>query len=80
MRKECLTVGSGALLIGYWTALSKPENVYGEDFGIRRCKKPRSACRARAAHGRGVTDGCGGGVAGTPEQADEMTVIVARFR
>jgi len=51
-----------------------------KNLGFAGCKKPRSACRVRAAHGRGVTDGCGGGVGGTPEQADDMTVIVARLR
>src|SRR5882672_2838768 len=76
-----LTVGSGALLIGYSDGLIEPENVYGEEFGIRRLQE--AAVRLQGAAPLMVAESLMAAVeewAGTPEQADDMTVIVARLR
>jgi sigma-B regulation protein RsbU (phosphoserine phosphatase) len=70
-----------SLLVGYSDGLVEPENVYGEEFGIRRLQQA-------AVHVQGATPRVVAGSlmtaaeewAGTPEQADDMTVIVARFR
>jgi sigma-B regulation protein RsbU (phosphoserine phosphatase) len=76
-----LTVGSGALLIGYSDGLIEPENVYGEEFGIRRLQE--AAVRLQGAAPLMVAESLMAAAeewAGTPEQADDMTVIVARLR
>jgi phosphoserine phosphatase RsbU/P len=70
-----------ALLIGYSDGLIEPENVYGEEFGIPRLEQ--AAVRVHARSPREVCDSLMASVeewAGTPEQADDMTVIVARLR
>ncbi len=76
-----LTVPSGALLVGYSDGLIEPENVYGEEFGIRRLQD--AATRVQSAHPGMVAESLMSAAeewAGTPEQADDMTVIVARLR
>jgi phosphoserine phosphatase RsbU/P len=76
-----LTVGPGALLIGYSDGLIEPENVYGEEFGIRRLQE--TAVRLQGAAPLMVAESLMAAAeewAGTPEQADDMTVIVARLR
>jgi len=76
-----LKIGSGALLIGYSDGLVEPENVYGEEFGIARLKE--AAIRLQGAAPLMVAESLMAAAeewAGTPEQADDMTVIVARLR
>src|SRR5216684_3016712 len=76
-----LTVEREALLIGYSDGLIEPENVYGEEFGIRRLQE--AAVRVQGAAPLMVAESLMAAVeewAGTPEQADDMTVIVARLR
>ncbi|HMI54542.1 MAG TPA: PP2C family protein-serine/threonine phosphatase, partial [Candidatus Saccharimonadales bacterium] len=76
-----IQVPPDALLIGYSDGLVEPENVYGEEFGIKRLKD--AAIRVQAAPPRFVADAMMTAAeewAGTPEQADDMTVIVARLR
>jgi sigma-B regulation protein RsbU (phosphoserine phosphatase) len=76
-----LTVGIDALLIGYSDGLVEPENVYGEEFGIRRLQE--SAVRSHGSSPLMVAESLMAAAeewAGTPEQADDMTVIVARLR
>ena len=76
-----LTVGPDALLIGYSDGLIEPENVYGEEFGIRRLQE--AAERLQGAAPLMVAESLMAAAeewAGTPEQADDMTVIVARLR
>jgi len=70
-----------ALLIGYSDGLIEPENVYGEEFGIPRLEQ--AAVRVQNREPREVCESLMASVeewAGTPEQADDMTVIVARLR
>jgi len=76
-----LTVSPDSLLIGYSDGLIEPENVYGEEFGIRRLQE--TAVRLQGAAPLMVAESLMAAVeewAGTPEQADDMTVIVARLR
>jgi sigma-B regulation protein RsbU (phosphoserine phosphatase) len=76
-----LTVGPDSLLIGYSDGLIEPENVYGEEFGIRRLQE--TAVRLQGAAPLMVAESLMAAAeewAGTPEQADDMTVIVARLR
>jgi sigma-B regulation protein RsbU (phosphoserine phosphatase) len=70
-----------ALLVGYSDGLVEPENAYGEEFGIRRLRE--AALRAESFSPRQVAESLMTAAeewAGTPEQADDMTVIVARLR
>jgi len=76
-----LTVAPDALLIGYSDGLIEPENVYGEEFGIRRLQE--SAIHVQGAAPLMVAESLMAAAeewAGTSEQADDMTVIVARLR
>jgi sigma-B regulation protein RsbU (phosphoserine phosphatase) len=76
-----LVVPPNALLVGYSDGLVEPENVYGEEFGIPRLED--LAMRVQGASPRGVADALMNAVeewSGTPDQADDMTVIVARLR
>lgn len=76
-----LEVGLDSLLVGYSDGLVEPENVYGEEFGIRRLKE--AALRVTGAAPLMVAESLMAAAeewAGTPEQADDMTVIVARLR
>jgi len=76
-----LTVSPDSLLIGYSDGLIEPENVYGEEFGIRRLQE--AAIHLQGATPIMVAESLMASAeewAGTPEQADDMTVIVARLR
>lgn len=75
-----MEVSPGGLLVAYSDGLIEPENVYGEEFGSERLvgiamdhqgASPHDTAEAivRAAEEW----------SGSPEQADDMTVIVARF-
>ena len=75
------TVPPNAVLIAYSDGLVEPENVYGEEFGITRLRD--AAMRLNGSTPRTIALGMMQAVedwAGTPEQADDMTVIVARMR
>jgi phosphoserine phosphatase RsbU/P len=77
----CVTVPPDSLLIGYSDGLIEPENVYGEEFGIRRLQQAAVQVQSEPPHV--VADSLMTAAeewAGTPEQADDMTVIVARLR
>lgn len=74
-------VAPDSLLIGYSDGLVEPENVYGEEFGITRLKE--AAIRVQNAKPLMVAESLMAAAeewAGTPEQADDMTVIVTRLR
>lgn len=71
----------GSLFVGFSDGLLEPENVYGEEFGNARLAA--EVLRLRDLPVDRVAEGLLSAVeqwAGTPEQADDMTVIVARFR
>ncbi len=76
-----LEVAPDSLLIGYSDGLVEPENVYGEEFGIPRLKE--AAVRVHGAAPLMVAESLMAAAeewAGTPEQADDMTILVARLR
>src|SRR5580692_606919 len=76
-----VTVPPNALLVEYSDGLVEPENVYGEEFGIRRLQE--AAIRVQSSPPRVVGQSLMMAAeewAGTPEQADDMTVVVARLR
>jgi sigma-B regulation protein RsbU (phosphoserine phosphatase) len=75
------TVPPDAILVGYSDGLVEPENVYGEEFGIHRLRD--AAIRLNGSTPKVIAQGmmlAAEEWAGTPEQADDMTVIVARLR
>jgi phosphoserine phosphatase RsbU/P len=70
----------GSIFVGFSDGLLEPENVYGEEFGSARLAS--EVLRLRDASAQRIAEGLLDAVeqwAGTPEQADDMTVIVARF-
>ncbi len=75
------TVPPDSILVGYSDGLVEPENVYGEEFGITRLRD--AAIRMNGASPSVIAQGMMQAAeewAGAPEQADDMTVIVARLR
>ena len=76
-----VSVPSDSLLVGYSDGLVEPENVYGEEFGIKRLQQ--AAVYVQESAPRVVAEALMNAAeewAGTPEQADDMTVIVARLQ
>jgi sigma-B regulation protein RsbU (phosphoserine phosphatase) len=76
-----VVVAPDSLLVGYSDGLVEPENVYGEEFGIRRLQQ--AAVHVQGSAPQIVAQSLMSAAeewAGTPEQADDMTVIVARLR
>jgi len=75
-----LRVEPGSMLVAFSDGLTEPENVYGEEFGMQRLKEevlrqtnaapPRVAENLIAAAEQW---------AGSAEQADDITVVVARM-
>ncbi len=76
-----ITVPPDAILIGYSDGLIEPENAYGEQFGIPRLEA--AAQRVRNLSPRKIAEALMTATeewAGSEEQADDMTVVVARLR
>jgi sigma-B regulation protein RsbU (phosphoserine phosphatase) len=70
-----------SVLIGYSDGLVEPENAYGEEFGVSRLEA--AAQRVRHAAPRKIAESLMVAAeewSGSPEQADDMTVIVAKLR
>jgi phosphoserine phosphatase RsbU/P len=79
--EETIDVPHDAVLIGYSDGLIEPENAYGEQFGIPRLEA--AAQRLRKASPRKIAESLMIATeewAGTPEQADDMTIVVAKLR
>ena len=79
--EDCVIVPPNALLVQYSDGLIEPENAYGEEFGVPRLQDV--AIRVQAAPPRVVGQSLMAAAeewASTPEQADDMTVLVARLR
>jgi phosphoserine phosphatase RsbU/P len=79
--ENSLMVPCDAVLVGYSDGLVEPENVYGEEFGIRRLQE--AAVRVQASPPSSVALSLMTAAeewAGSAEQADDMTVIVARLK
>ncbi len=70
----------GGILVAYSDGLIEPENVYGEEFGATRLIDVATSNKDASSHAiaealmRAAEEW-----SGTPEQADDMTVIVIRF-
>jgi sigma-B regulation protein RsbU (phosphoserine phosphatase) len=73
-------VAPGSWLVAYSDGLVEPENVYGEEFGQARLIQ--EVLRHRESPSQLMAESLLGAAeqwAGTPEQADDMTVVVARL-
>lgn len=80
-QEDSVIVPPNAMLVQYSDGLVEPENVYGEEFGIKRLQQ--AATRLQNSAPLVVGQALMAAVeewAGTPEQADDMTVLVARLR
>jgi sigma-B regulation protein RsbU (phosphoserine phosphatase) len=80
-REGCVDVPPNAVLIGYSDGLVEPENAYGEEFGVSRLEA--AAQRVRQAPPLKIAQSLMTAAeewSGSPEQADDMTVIVAKLR
>jgi sigma-B regulation protein RsbU (phosphoserine phosphatase) len=80
-QEGCIDVPPDAVLIGYSDGLVEPENAYGEEFGISRLEA--AAQRVRQASPRRIAESLMTAAeewSGSPEQMDDMTVIVAKLR
>jgi phosphoserine phosphatase RsbU/P len=75
-----LSVAPGSILVAFSDGLTEPENVYGEEFGMDRLRdeilRQRNALPNRLAEN---LIAAAEQWAGTPEQADDITVLVARM-
>jgi len=70
-----------AVFIAYSDGLVEPENAYGEEFGVSRLEA--AAQRVRQADPKRIASALMTAAeewSGTPEQADDMTVIVAKLK
>jgi sigma-B regulation protein RsbU (phosphoserine phosphatase) len=77
----CVHVPPEAVLIGYSDGLVEPENAYGEEFGVSRLKAAAQRVRTAAPHKIAeLLMTAAEEWSGSPEQADDMTVIVAKLR
>jgi phosphoserine phosphatase RsbU/P len=73
-----LTLEPGCLLAAYTDGISEPENAYGEQFGRDRIIEVIQ--RNRAQRPEAILDALVAAVelwAGAPEQADDMTILLA---
>ena len=70
-----------AVFIAYSDGLVEPENAYGEEFGVSRLEA--AAQRVRQADPKRIATSLMTAAeewSGSPEQADDMTVIVAKLK
>jgi serine phosphatase RsbU (regulator of sigma subunit) len=68
------------LLLAFSDGLTEPENVFGEQFGVARLRE--EVLRERNAPARKLAEDLINSAehwSGTPEQADDMTVVIARM-
>ena len=75
-----IQVKPGSVLVAYSDGLTEPENVYGEEFGKRRLLD--EILRRRDLSPNRLAEDLVAAAeqwSGTPERADDMTVIVARI-
>jgi phosphoserine phosphatase RsbU/P len=75
-----LKAAPGCLLVAFSDGLTEPENVYGEEFGMERLKQ--EILRHETSAPQQLAENLVAAAeqwAGTPDQADDMTVVVARM-
>jgi sigma-B regulation protein RsbU (phosphoserine phosphatase) len=73
-------IAHGGMLVAYSDGLIEPENVYGEEFGAGRLIDVATKNKDASSHD--VAEAMMHAAeqwSGSPEQADDMTVIVMRF-
>jgi phosphoserine phosphatase RsbU/P len=78
--QRTLCVKPGTVLVVFSDGLTEPENVYGEEFGITRLRE--EAIRLRHLPAAKLAQSLITAAeqwSGTPEQADDMTILVARM-
>ncbi len=70
----------GGMLVAYSDGLIEPENVYGEEFGTERLVEVATRNKDQSSHA--IAEAlmhASEEWSGSPEQADDMTLIVMRF-
>ena len=80
-QEGCIDVPANAVFVGYSDGLVEPENAYGEEFGVSRLEA--AAQRVRQATPKAIANSLMTAAeewASSPEQADDMTVIVAKLK
>lgn len=78
--ERTIEIHPGSLLVVFSDGITEPENVYGEEFGIQRLKA--EILRQRGLPVARLADDLISAAeqwAGSPEQADDMTVVIARM-
>jgi len=78
--ERTVKVSPGSLLVVFSDGITEPENVYGEEFGIQRLRA--EVLRQRDLPVARLADNLIAAAeqwAGSPEQADDMTVVIARM-
>jgi phosphoserine phosphatase RsbU/P len=79
-QQGAVEIEHGGMLVAYSDGLIEPENVYGEEFGTHRLVDV--ATRNKDASSHAIAEAMMHAAeewSGSPEQADDMTVIVMRF-
>jgi sigma-B regulation protein RsbU (phosphoserine phosphatase) len=79
-QQGAVEIAHGGMLVAYSDGLIEPENVYGEEFGAERLTGVAQRNRDSSSHV--IAEAMMHAAeewSGTPEQADDMTVIVIRF-
>lgn len=79
-QQGAVEIEHGGMLIAYSDGLIEPENVYGEEFGTERLVEV--AMRNKNESARTIAEAMMHAAeewSGSPEQADDMTVVVMRF-
>jgi len=75
-----IKVAPGSVLVAFSDGLTEAENVYGEEFGMQRLRD--EIVRHRTANAQNLAADLIAAAeqwAGTPEQADDITVVVAHM-
>ena len=75
-----ILVPPGSLLLVFSDGLTEPENVFGEEFGVERLRD--EVLRERNVPARKLAEDLIDSAerwSGSPEQADDMTVVIARM-
>jgi phosphoserine phosphatase RsbU/P len=78
--ERTIAISPGSLLVVFSDGITEPENVYGEEFGIQRVKA--EVLRQRDLPVERLAENMISAAeqwAGSPEQADDMTVVIARM-
>ncbi|HEX4641851.1 MAG TPA: SpoIIE family protein phosphatase, partial [Candidatus Acidoferrales bacterium] len=79
-QQGAVEIAHGGMLVAYSDGLIEPENVYGEEFGAERLTQVAQRNKDSSSHQ--IAEAMMQAAdewSGTPEQADDMTVIVMRF-